>query len=62
MKNILRNFFSVSTAGFLLLLTAFMLGFATFVEHIHGIKAAKALVYNSRILEILLLFLSLATI
>ena len=55
-----KNIFSVTTAGFALLLLAVVLGFATFVESANGAEAAKALVYGSTWFELLLLFLSIA--
>ncbi len=55
-----KNIFSITTAGFALLLLAVVLGFATFVESANGAEAAKALVYGSTWFELLLLFLSIA--
>ncbi len=55
-----KKIFSVTTAGFALLLLAVVLGFATFVESSNGPEAAKALVYGSTWFEILLVFLSVA--
>ncbi|MCE1199395.1 MAG: cytochrome c biogenesis protein CcsA [Marinilabiliales bacterium] len=52
--------FSMTTAGFGLLLLAMILGMATFVESSYGAEAAKALVYGSWWFELLLLFLSVA--
>ena len=59
MKNFFKFLFSVSTAGFLLLLFAFALGFATFVENSYGVEAARAMVYNSWWLELILLLLTI---
>jgi len=58
MKNFFKFLFSVSTAGFLLLLFAFALGFATFVENSYGVEAARAMVYNSWWLELIMLLLT----
>jgi len=58
MKNFFKFLFSVSTAGFLLLLFAFALGFATFVENSYGVDAARAMVYNSWWLELIMLLLT----
>jgi len=59
MKNFFKFLFSVSTAGFLLLLFAFALGFATFVENSYGVEAARAMVYNSWWLELIMLLLTI---
>jgi len=58
MKNIINFLLSVTTAGFLLLLFAIALAFATFVENSYGVEAARSLVYNSWWLELILLLLS----
>ncbi|NEW81091.1 MAG: cytochrome c biogenesis protein CcsA [Mariniphaga sp.] len=58
MKNFFKFLFSVSTAGFLLLLFAFALGFATFVENSYGVDAARSMVYNSWWLELIMLLLT----
>ena len=58
MKNFFNFLFSVATAGFLLLVFAFALAFATFVENSYGVEAARTLVYNSWWLELILLLLS----
>ncbi len=62
MKKLINSFFSITTGGFLLLLAAFVLGFATIVEHVHGTASARALVYNSHWFELLLLLLVLTMI
>jgi len=59
MKSFFKFLFSVATAGFLLLLFAFALGFATFVENAYGVEAARSLVYNSWWLELVLFLLSI---
>lgn len=59
MKNFFNFLFSVATAGFLLLLFAFALGMATFVESAYGVEAARSLVYNSWWLELILFLLCL---
>jgi len=59
MKNFLNFLFSIGTAGFLLLLFAFALAFATFVENAYGVEAARSLVYNSWWLELILVILSI---
>jgi len=58
MKSFFKFLFSVSTAGFLLLLFAFALGFATFVENSYGVEAARSMVYNSWWLELIMLLLT----
>lgn len=55
-----KTIFSISTAGFALLLLAAILGFATFVESSYGADAARALVYGTRWFELLLIFLSVS--
>lgn len=59
MKNFFKFLFSIATAGFLLLLFAFALAFATFVENAYGVEAARSLVYNSWWLELILLILTI---
>ena len=58
MKNFFKFLFSMASAGFLLLLFAFALGFATFIENAYGVDAARAMVYNSWWLELILLLLT----
>jgi len=55
-----KMIFSITTAGFGLLLLAMILGIATFVESAYGAEAAKALVYGSWWFEWLLVFLSVS--
>ncbi len=57
-----KTIFTVSTAGFALLLLAMVLGVATFVESAYGADSAKALVYGTLWFELLLIFLSVAMI
>ena len=59
MKSFFKFLFSIATAGFLLLLFAFALGFATFVENAYGVEAARAMVYNSWWLELIMLLLTI---
>ena len=58
MKNFFNFLFSMATAGFLLLLFAVSLGFATFIENSYGVEAARAMVYNAWWLELILLLLT----
>lgn len=58
MKNFFNFLFSVATAGFLLLLFAVALAIATFIENSYGVEAARAIVYNSWWLELILLLLT----
>jgi len=60
LEQLKKSIFSLTTAGFALLLLAMILGFATFVESSYGAEAAKALVYGSWWFELLLLFLSVS--
>ncbi len=55
-----KTIFSISTAGFALLLLAMILGIATFVESAYGADSAKALVYGTLWFELLLIFLSVS--
>jgi len=55
-----KTIFSISTAGFALLLLAMVLGVATFVESAYGADSAKALVYGTWWFELLLVFLSVS--
>ena len=57
MKDYFKYLFSITTAGLLLLVFAFALGFATFVESSYGVETARALVYNSWWLELVILLL-----
>ncbi|NOR87310.1 MAG: cytochrome C biogenesis protein [Bacteroidales bacterium] len=61
MKKILKYIVSMELAGVLLLLSAFAMGIATFIENDFGTAGAKALVYNSLWFEMLmgLIFISL---
>ncbi len=54
MKGILNYLFSGSFMGVLLLVFAFSIGLATFIENDFGSDAAKVLVYNARWFEVLL--------
>jgi cytochrome c-type biogenesis protein CcsB len=55
-----KTIFSISTAGFALILLAAILGFATFVESSYGADSARALVYGTLWFELLLIFLSVS--
>ena len=59
MKKLSNIFFSMQTMGILILIFAFSLGTATFIENDFGTVAAKALVYNSTWFNILLGLLSI---
>jgi len=58
MNNFYNFLFSISTAGFLLLLFAISLAAGTFIENSYGTEAARALVYNTWWLELILIVLS----
>lgn len=62
MRNFLNFILSTKFAGILLLLIAFVTGYATFIENDFGAIAAKAAVYNARWFEfiILLTFINIA--
>jgi len=61
MKKIIEYIFSMEVAGILLILIAFSIGAATFIENDYGTTVSKALVYNSLWFEIIigLLFVNL---
>lgn len=54
MNKFLKFVFSMQTMGVLILLFAFSIGIATFIENDFGTPAAKALVYNALWFEIML--------
>lgn len=58
MKSFFNFLFSAATAGFLLLLFATALAIGTFIENGYGTEAARALVYNTWWLELILVILS----
>lgn len=62
MRNFLNFILSTKFAGILLLLIAFVTGYATFIENDFGAIAAKAAVYNARWFEfiIVLTFINIA--
>ena len=62
MRKLLNFILSTKFAGILLLLIAFVTGYATFIENDFGAIAAKAVVYNARWFEfiILLTFINIA--
>jgi cytochrome c-type biogenesis protein CcsB len=59
MKKILDTLFSMHAAIVLMLIFAFAIGAATFIENDYGTQTAKALVYNAKWFEFLLLLLAL---
>ncbi len=58
MKKLSNILFSMQTMGILILIFAFSLGAATFIENDFGTMAAKALVYNATWFDILLAILA----
>ncbi len=58
MEKLTKYLFSIATAGFLLLVFAVSLGVATFIESSYGVETARAAVYNSWWLELIMLILS----
>ncbi len=60
-KNVLKQLFSMTSMGVLIVILAIAMGSATFIENGSGITAAKALIYNARWFElaILLTFLNI---
>ena len=59
MKKIINILFSMQTMGTLILIFAFSVGTATFIENDFGTTAAKAVVYNSTWFNILLIVLAI---
>jgi ABC-type transport system involved in cytochrome c biogenesis, permease component len=59
MNKILNFFFSFPFMGFLLLIMAFSMGIATFVENSYGTEAAQALIYKSLWFELVLVLLTI---
>ncbi|OYT17653.1 MAG: c-type cytochrome biogenesis protein CcsB [Bacteroidetes bacterium 4572_77] len=61
MKKIIKYIFSMEVAGILILLLAFSMGMATFIENDFGVASSKSMVYNSLWFELLsgLLFVNL---
>jgi len=59
MKKLIRFFFSMSFNGVLLLVFAFTIGLATFIESSYGTPAAQSLAYRATWFEILLFMVAL---
>lgn len=59
MNKTLNFFFSFPFMGFLLLIMAFSMGIATFVENSYGTEAAQALIYKSLWFELVLILLTI---
>ncbi|WP_421918280.1 cytochrome c biogenesis protein CcsA [Marinifilum sp.] len=59
MKKLFNFLFSMQMMGVLLVLFAFSIGAATFIENDFGTPAARALVYDARWFEIMLLLLAI---
>ncbi|HPT32488.1 MAG TPA: cytochrome c biogenesis protein ResB [Prolixibacteraceae bacterium] len=59
MNKVAASFFSMMTTGVLLVVFAFSIGYATFVENDYGTVTARVLVYNSVWFELLLLLLAI---
>ena len=62
MQKLLNYLLSLKFAGILMLLVAFSIGYATFIENDFGALTAKAVIYNARWFEIiiLLIFINIA--
>ncbi|WP_298547789.1 cytochrome c biogenesis protein ResB [uncultured Aquimarina sp.] len=58
MKHVLNILFSNRTSGILLIVFAIAMAAATFIENDYGTETAKALVYNAKWFEILILLLT----
>ncbi|MCK5775260.1 MAG: cytochrome c biogenesis protein CcsA, partial [Bacteroidales bacterium] len=54
MKNIIKYIFSMELAAVLLVVLAFAMGMATFIENDFGIPASKALIYNAIWFEVII--------
>lgn len=59
MNKVLNFFFSFPFMGFLLLVMAFSMGIATFVENSYGTEAAQGLIYKSLWFELVLVLLAI---
>ncbi|MBT4764716.1 cytochrome C biogenesis protein, partial [bacterium] len=59
MKKISHIFFSMQTMGTLMLIFAFAIGTATFIENDFGPNGAKAVVYNAMWFNVLLILLAI---
>ena len=59
MNKTLNFFFSFPFMGFLLLIMAFSMGIATFVENSYGTEAAQSLIYKSLWFELVLILLTI---
>ncbi|WP_201353597.1 cytochrome c biogenesis protein [Hydrogenimonas urashimensis] len=59
MKKITDYLLSMHSAIIMMLIFAFAIGAATFIENDYGTQTAKALVYNAKWFELLLLFLAI---
>jgi len=58
MKKLFEYIFSMHSAIILMLIFAFSIGIATFIENDYGTETAKALIYNARWFEFLLFLLA----
>ncbi len=58
MGKLLNMFLSMKSMGIMLLIFAFSIGAATFIENDFGTKSAKALIYNAKWFEFLLFLLA----
>lgn len=58
MKKLVQLLFSISATGFLLIVFAVALAVATFIENSYGAEAARAIVYDSWWLELILIILA----
>ncbi len=58
-KGVVNGFFSIGFMLFLILIFAFSIGFATFIENDFGSETAWAVVYGSKWLEVLMFLLGL---
>jgi len=54
MKNLVKYIFSMELAAVLLIVLAFAMGMATFIENDFGVSASKALIYNSIWFEVII--------
>lgn len=59
MKKLASTFFSMTSTGVLLVVFAFSIAYATFIENDYGTATARILVYNAIWFEILLLLLAI---
>ena len=62
MKNIYKYVFSMSATALYIIIFAIAIAYATFVEDLYGTTASKALIYNSKWFEAIILLISISIV